>query len=777
MLKKFERWVRSKEGQRSLLGVLVLLLLVVVGGQLAGWWDIFGGPGAAGVPAPVYASPPGGYTCLPTCAVDDGKFLVVIGGNEASFSGSSVVLWVSVPGNTTSFDLSFFDGDSGKDATGAVNYRNRQGHWDNTNTEATYTLYPDPLKDGRPGTPIAVWRGNQDPMPDNDWFTATVNNVPAAKAPSGHYFYRLEITRPAEGGGFNAFKVRSTAYLSTGRSNVSGTAVGIIASIFTMGDFNILYPQSGGNLSNPGPSNYTGEWNVYFYVPNHQTELMLWDGDFDRGTSDVADPDLDDANTDNVVPSWAGPAARPEGAGAIGAPPDDIWYPIYRREPAVRYEFIDPLGQPVYVNDEPSGTEEWEKFLVSTDPSVNADLQVSQIKAGFYTLHITGLDVYNAVWVRLDYEIVPYCQDGPCKPPREWLEGTCPRTIGYWKNNVKKILIEGKTRGVQESRATLEWGLNNVALASPLFRSGINVSAPAPISTVARLTDAEANAILQKTAGNTMLDRALQQNLATWLNLATGKLGPTTVIHLVMPSGNFDGTVWQALQTAQNIILYERNNPARLEYAKDIADMINNNQLNADPSDVLPCEAYAQIIPPNQQPPAYDDMPEGPLPPAPPNPVPPAPPDPNNCGARLNNYNVEVTNNPFYGIKFNFQSGQEVKNGAYDLFQVTLPAEVVSGMTSVQLEAKAAGNVGILTLEGCDFTSALSCGQPVTDSNGFFAFYFIGATNNGNGTYTLTFQVQNLTRHGLSHATIGLPQGVTPIAPTNTYQSQVCPTE
>jgi hypothetical protein len=361
------------------------------------------------------------------------------------------------------------------------------------------------------------------------------------------------------------------------------------------------------------------------------------------------------------------------------------------RTPAVCSELLDPAGSPFYVNENPSGTEEWEHFVLSTDPAVAADQAVGEIKAGFYTVHIVGLDVGNTVWIRTNYEIVPVCGEEPCKPPPEWPEGTCPRTIGYWKNNVKKVLIEGRDRGVQESRETLEWGLNNVALVSPLFRSGLNVAAPAPIDAAVRLTDAEANAILQKDAGNTMLDRALQQNLATWLNLGTGKLGPTTVIHLTMPSGNFDGTVWEALLLAQNIILYERDDAARLEYAKDIADMINNNQLNADPEDILPCEAYAQIIPPDRQPPTYEDMPKGPKPPEPPNPTPVPPEDPNTCGARVNNYSVEnPTNNPFYSIKFNYQSGTEVKNGDYEVFQYTLPAEAAQGMTSIQLEAKAA---------------------------------------------------------------------------------------
>ncbi|MBN2145757.1 MAG: hypothetical protein JW726_00155, partial [Anaerolineales bacterium] len=162
MLKKFERWIRSKTGMWTMIGAVALIVIVAFVGQAAGWWNILGGPGAAGVPAPSYDPPPGGFTCLPSCAIDDGKFLVVVGGDQASFAGAKVVVWVSVPGNWTTFDLSMFDGDAGKDATGVPNYGNRQGHWDNSDTETTYTLYADPIKSGLQGAPVGTWHGNQD---------------------------------------------------------------------------------------------------------------------------------------------------------------------------------------------------------------------------------------------------------------------------------------------------------------------------------------------------------------------------------------------------------------------------------------------------------------------------------------------------------------------------------------------------------------------------------------------------------------------------------------
>jgi hypothetical protein len=442
---------------------------------------------------------------------------------------------------------------------------------------------------------------------------------------------------------------------------------------------------------------------------------------------------------------------------------------LYRREPPVWYEFIDPDGVPIYINEEPSGTEEWERYSISTDQSSNPDLLADTIEPGFYGLHIEGLDIHNTVWIRVEYEVVPIPPPPPC-------DATCPRTIGYWKNNVYKVLIRGRTKGVQESRDSIETALRLVAQYSPLFRHGIDVQNPVPIDTVQRLTDDEANMILQrdqksypggKDSANSMLARALQQNLASWLNLMSGKICADTVVVLDAHGGRFEGTVWDALQEAQDIIL----NGGDLERAKDIGDLINNGLLGED-ADTSVCEDYTEVMPPDQQPPPYDELPEAPTP------EPPPPPVVECTELRQNRYNVEnPTNNPFYGIKFEYQSGTEVKDGDYDEFQFTLTADEAAAMTAVQMEAKAGQNVGTAMLEGCQFDQFAPCETVAQDENGYFTFSFVGAIDNGDGTLTLTFHVQNLTGNGLSHATIGLPDGVVPSWPTDSYESSICPPE
>lgn len=760
-MNKFNKFLRSKNGQ-LVIGLLVLLVLAAVVVSV-----LQGGPGgltgAAGVPSPTYPMPSGGYTCLPTCAETDAKMFILAGSNQFSLSNTLIKVWIMVPGDQASFKLGIFDGDTSKAidntlqiaANGRFDYM--KGNWDDAwDSDTTYTLYADPLADGSGQTVLASWLGNE-VMLNNAWWETAINNNLQAMAPNGHYYYRLEATRPVEGRGGQAFKVRATGYLMTGQSEA--WAVGLTGMMATPNDLRIIYPEVSADYKNLGSkSTYDGDWQLYFYIPNNVPRMEIWDGDFDRG--DAANLDTDDLNTEGV-PYWATSIAVDERAGNLGRPIDDNPYTAYRFSPSVIFEVIDPSGKPIYSNDDPSGTEEWEKFVISMEAGENPDLLVSApVKAGMYNVHIKGLDLHNYVWLAVNYQICD--SNGGCPPP-PWVEGGCPRTIGYWKNNVKKIYIENKTKGVQESKASLDWALRNVALASPIFRSGINVNNPVAISDPVPLTPQEANAILQKTNGNSMLDRALQQNLATWLNMASGKIGPTTWVTINVPSGVYEGTLMGALLEAQDIIL----NGGDLERAKDIADLINNGKLNTDPEITLSCSSYNAVIPPNKQPPSHNKMPKAPKPQAP-KATPGAGPT---CTAG-NAYAVEnPTNNPFYSVKFEFVSGTEVKNGAYEIFKYTLPKDVVAAMTEMQVEVKAATEARIYEL-ACDFTGAAGCGLPVGDDA--YAVSFDGAADNGDDTYTLTFTVFVYSNHGLSHVSFSLPEGEAAGSLEGDYTAEAC---
>jgi hypothetical protein len=142
----------------------------------------------------------------------------------------------------------------------------------------------------------------------------------------------------------------------------------------------------------------------------------------------------------------------------------------------------------------------------------------------------------------------------------------------------------------------------------------------------------------------------------------------------------------------------------------------------------------------------------------------------------VNTYSVEnPTDDPFYGLKFEYRAGAEVKDSDYDEFQFTLKSGEAASMASVQMGAQAGENMGLATLEGCQFDGPLPCGEPTMDDSGLFAFHFMGAQDHDDGTMTLVFRVQNYAGSGLSYATIGLPAGVAPSSPEEVYESEVCP--
>src|SRR5512133_3659903 len=121
MLRKFDRWLKSKQGKTALYGIVILVVAIGLIGLPLGWWSKLADAlrGAAGA---TYGDPLYGYTCFPTCETNDGKFLAISNQGTYTFTGEKIVLWVGIPGNKTTFDLSFFDGDSGRDTAGNVNW-------------------------------------------------------------------------------------------------------------------------------------------------------------------------------------------------------------------------------------------------------------------------------------------------------------------------------------------------------------------------------------------------------------------------------------------------------------------------------------------------------------------------------------------------------------------------------------------------------------------------------------------------------------------------------
>lgn len=407
-MKTFEKFFRSRNGVFTLLGIAAILLVIVAYSS-----DVLGGlTGTAGVSYPM---PPNGFTCLPTCVENDAKMFSMIGSDQGNISTPSLKVWIMVPGDQSSFTLGIFDGDSSKDSKNKLTLSRGQwnynfGNWDNAlSGDTTYALYADPLVDGSVQTPLASWKGN-DVMPNNAWWETVIDSNEQAKAPNGHYYYRLEATRTPDGKGTNSFKVRASGYLMTGFHQEWPVPLsGVLASGY---DIAVVYPESQGVITNLGnQSTYSGDWQVTFNLPLDSQKIEIWDGDFDRGGSNA---DTDDLNTAGKA-VWSSSTTLDEGVRVVSNKQDDSSINAYKVSPFVSYEILNPDGQPICVNDNPSGSKEWENFIVSSDSADNPDcLLDAPLVPGMYRIHIVGLDLQNNIWLSVNY---PICDpDGGCPP-------------------------------------------------------------------------------------------------------------------------------------------------------------------------------------------------------------------------------------------------------------------------------------------------------------------------------------------------------------------------
>jgi hypothetical protein len=346
----------------------------------------------------------------------DGRFLSLSGTGFNTLIKQPISLYIIVPASESGFEIGIFDGDTrGTDIDG-------NEHWDDIaeSTEARYSLYADPGKAGKESILIDSWLGNTDNMPDNDWFTATVNNDPRALEPDGStYTYRLkaELVDP-ESSATNNFKIRSSGSLVMAPEN----AFSFMAAIprFAI-DGKIIYP----NFPDLEPTTYDGVWIFKIYVkgsnPTYEVgEVTVWDGDLDHGSYTGLELDTDDLDTSNyVIPAWSSQAdTLYEGAQGIGAPADNVGVLPFRRDPAIYYTVTAPDGETVWENPNPSGNQEWEKFTIrsSSHPDKcvvegdepNADYCVDRLEQGIYTVTVYGVDMKNLNAFYFPYEILAH---------------------------------------------------------------------------------------------------------------------------------------------------------------------------------------------------------------------------------------------------------------------------------------------------------------------------------------------------------------------------------
>ncbi|MDY7092234.1 MAG: SdrD B-like domain-containing protein [Acidobacteriota bacterium] len=373
---------------------------------------------------PPVEEPAPGMRCLPSCAVDDGRFLAVVAGADLmTLSETSLAIEIAVPSSWSSFEVGIFDADA--EAT--------NGNWDVGAAPFMYSVYADPMKDGSTMTLVAGPFACTT-LPNNTWFDVSIDVGPEAQAPSGHYFYRL-IVAPQDPSltVLNSFKVRSSGVLSIG---VDQQPFGFYAAIQSMADAQILYPDfpeyyPDALPGEPGYTAYDGEFTFYLDVQAGGEEMVVWDGDLDHGAWDGSTRDTDDPDTPGApfLPPWATMDTLPEGVavglgGASGNPPDDVdpaGLGMYlMRSPSIVFELIDPEGN-VYAESNPSGNQEWEQFRIATGPfdPTTADQPASTIPAGVWIVRARGVDMQNLNFWRFFNPVLCTEPDGsPCEPLR-----------------------------------------------------------------------------------------------------------------------------------------------------------------------------------------------------------------------------------------------------------------------------------------------------------------------------------------------------------------------
>ncbi|HBL30713.1 MAG TPA: hypothetical protein DD490_28080, partial [Acidobacteria bacterium] len=258
----------------------------------------------------------GQLKCFPSCSATDARFLTIATGTGlVTLSDETLVVQLAVPAGSPSFTLGVFDGDSGGVDGGGV------AHWDFPTNPATlpnptpysYTLTADPLADGSGTTVVATYSSLS--MPNNAWVDFTIPTSAAAEAPSGNYFYQLEIklldnTLPS----FNSFKLRTTGVVTI---RLGEQPFSYQVPLRTAPERAIIYP----SFPSLTPTTFDGTMRFFFDASTSRTDLAIWDGDFDRGSADGTSQDTDDLdtpNTPNVFPGAPFPAWATEDGVAEG---------------------------------------------------------------------------------------------------------------------------------------------------------------------------------------------------------------------------------------------------------------------------------------------------------------------------------------------------------------------------------------------------------------------------------------------------------------------------
>jgi hypothetical protein len=183
----------------------------------------------------------------------------------------------------------------------------------------------------------------------------------------------------------------------------------------------------------------------------------------------------------------------------------------------------------------------------SSDPTV--DMTLGDDTSGMVKLEVTDGEDNSVAFAYYVFENV-----APTLDSFDFVvSASQPRTIGYWGRQCWDWLPPSP-----DHLGILPQYVQFIASGSQVFSS---VQSKADVC-----------AYLEEVDHSVMLEKAKQQLIANWLNVASGNLSLGTQVDL--PELNYTGTVGEFLEMAENAIL--NNDEAELERVKTIADYINN---------------------------------------------------------------------------------------------------------------------------------------------------------------------------------------------------------
>ena len=313
----------------------------------------------------------------PSADEADGRFISIVG-PRLSINYNDIIILVGVPVTATNFDIDFFDGDAGLRGQLDPNSHYDQ-HRPGFATPYSYELYESQSRSAAGGT--LILSRTDDDFADNQW-TSFATDLPAdhgvpVDLDDNFYWYRLELKYEGDIQNdrfWNGLKIRV-------RSNGSTlSSVSVLDKIVVVGA-----PISSNDPDLEDPNNtYDGNWAFPVRIAQGVIPpLDFTDADADH-VDDLADPD--GVNISNP-----------------GAPKDDNDSAKLRVSPNIQYEIIDPFGQQLIFNSDPSGNIENETF--SYNPPV-------VVPAGEYIWNWTGVDAGNTLVLQTNGEIFPPPPEG-----------------------------------------------------------------------------------------------------------------------------------------------------------------------------------------------------------------------------------------------------------------------------------------------------------------------------------------------------------------------------